>query len=56
MVVLEQTLNTTEYLNIIMDQLHPYMASVFPAGNGMFQQKNALFQKGSDCIGVVAET
>ncbi|GFS63631.1 transposable element Tc1 transposase [Trichonephila clavipes] len=31
-VVLEQTMNATEYLNIIADQLHPL---------GMFQQDNA---------------
>ncbi|GFX21721.1 transposase domain containing protein [Trichonephila clavipes] len=38
-VVVEQTNNATGYLNIIADQLHRYMASVFPAGNGMFQQE-----------------
>ncbi|GFX09605.1 transposable element Tcb1 transposase [Trichonephila clavipes] len=45
MVVVEQTMNATGYLNIIADQLHPYMACVFPAGNGMFQQDNAPCQK-----------
>ena len=35
-VVVEQTFNATEYLNIIANQLHPYMASVFPTENGMF--------------------
>ncbi|GFX84967.1 transposase domain containing protein [Trichonephila clavipes] len=44
-VVVEQTMNATGYLNIIADQLHPYMASVFPAGNGMFQQDNAPCHK-----------
>ncbi|GFV99621.1 transposable element Tcb1 transposase [Trichonephila clavipes] len=44
-VVVEQTMNTTGYLNIIADQLHPYMVSVFPAGNGMFQQDNASCHK-----------
>ncbi|GFW30252.1 transposable element Tc1 transposase [Trichonephila clavipes] len=34
-VVVEQTMNATGYLNIIVDQLHPYMTSVSPAGNGM---------------------
>ncbi|GFX31147.1 transposable element Tcb2 transposase [Trichonephila clavipes] len=38
-------MNATEYLNIIADQLHPYMASVSPAGNGMFQQDNAPCHK-----------
>ncbi|GFU88927.1 transposase domain containing protein [Trichonephila clavipes] len=44
-VVVELTMNATGYLNIIADQLHPYMASVFPAGNGMFQQYNAPYHK-----------
>ncbi|GFT21670.1 transposase domain containing protein [Trichonephila clavipes] len=43
--VVEQTMNATGYLNIIADQLHPYMASVFPAGNGMFQQDNTPCHK-----------
>ncbi|GFW00868.1 transposase domain containing protein [Trichonephila clavipes] len=38
-------MNATEYLNILADQLHPYMASVSPAGNGMFQQDNASCHK-----------
>ncbi|GFY13887.1 DDE_3 domain-containing protein [Trichonephila clavipes] len=38
-------MNATGYLNIIADQLHPYMASVFPAGNGMSQQGNAPCHK-----------
>ncbi|GFV52135.1 transposase domain containing protein [Trichonephila clavipes] len=44
-VVVEQTMNATGYLNIIADQLHPYMTSVSPAGNGMFQQDNAPCHK-----------
>ncbi|CAL1285354.1 unnamed protein product [Larinioides sclopetarius] len=44
-VMVEQTMNATGYLNIIADQLHPYMTSVFPAGNGMFQQDNAPCHK-----------
>ncbi|GIY41129.1 transposase domain containing protein [Caerostris darwini] len=38
-------MNATGYLNIIADQLHPSMASVFSAGNGMFQQDNAPYHK-----------
>ncbi|GFT39999.1 transposase domain containing protein [Trichonephila clavipes] len=38
-------MNATGYLNIIADQLHPYMASILPAGNGMFQQDNAPCHK-----------
>ncbi|GFU55377.1 transposase domain containing protein [Trichonephila clavipes] len=44
-VVVELTMNATGYLNIIADQLNPYMASVFPDGNGMFQQDNAPCHK-----------
>ena len=44
-VVVEQTSKANEYLNIIADQLHPCMASVFPSGNGMFQQDNVLCHK-----------
>nr|XP_042898811.1 uncharacterized protein LOC110282461 [Parasteatoda tepidariorum] len=33
-------MNVTGNLNIIADQLYPYMASVSPAGNGIFQQDN----------------
>ena len=42
MVVVQQTLNATAYLNIIVDQLHLYMASVFSTGNGMLKRDNAL--------------
>ncbi|GFV82791.1 transposase domain containing protein [Trichonephila clavipes] len=38
-------MNATGYLTIIADQFHPYMASVFPDGNGMVQQDNALCHK-----------
>ncbi|GBM27949.1 Transposable element Tc1 transposase [Araneus ventricosus] len=44
-VVVEQTMKATNYLNIIADQLHPYMAFVFPTGNGIFQQDNASCHK-----------
>nr|GBL80108.1 hypothetical protein AVEN_181091-1 [Araneus ventricosus] len=40
-VVVEQTMKAANYLNITADQLHPYMAFVFPTGNGIFQQDNA---------------
>ncbi|GBN19316.1 Transposable element Tc1 transposase [Araneus ventricosus] len=44
-VVVEQTMKAVNYLNIIADQLHPYMAFVFPTGNGIFQQDNAPCHK-----------
>ncbi|GBN05507.1 Transposable element Tc1 transposase [Araneus ventricosus] len=40
-VVVEQTMKAADYLNIIADQLSPYMAFVFPTGNGIFQQDKA---------------
>ncbi|GBO39372.1 hypothetical protein AVEN_83601-1 [Araneus ventricosus] len=40
-VVVEQTMKAANYLNIIADQLHPYMAFVFPTRNGISQQGNA---------------
>ncbi|GFW12286.1 transposable element Tcb2 transposase [Trichonephila clavipes] len=44
-VVVELTMNASAYLNIIAYQLHPYIASVFPDGNGMFQEDNPPCQK-----------
>ncbi|GBN77436.1 hypothetical protein AVEN_146607-1 [Araneus ventricosus] len=44
-VVVEQTMKSANYLKIIADQLHPYMAFVFPTGNGIFQQDNAPCHK-----------
>ncbi|GBO11184.1 hypothetical protein AVEN_23734-1 [Araneus ventricosus] len=38
-------MKAANYLNIIADQLHPYMAFVFPTGNGIFQQDNAPCHK-----------
>ena len=40
------TLTRTTYLNIVADQVHPFMAMVFPDGSGLFQQDNApILQK-----------
>ncbi|GBM07172.1 Transposable element Tc1 transposase [Araneus ventricosus] len=44
-VVVEQTMKAANYLNIIANQLHPYMAFVFPTGNGIFHQDSAPFHK-----------
>ncbi|GBM01958.1 hypothetical protein AVEN_269564-1 [Araneus ventricosus] len=44
-VVVEQTMKDANYPNIIADQLHPYMAFVFPTGNGIFHQDNAPCHK-----------
>ncbi|GBL99227.1 Transposable element Tc1 transposase [Araneus ventricosus] len=45
LVEVEQTMKAANYLNIIADQLHPYMGFVFPTGNGIFQQDNAPCHK-----------
>ncbi|GBM53727.1 Transposable element Tc1 transposase [Araneus ventricosus] len=44
-VLVEQTMKAANYLNITVDQLHPYMAFVFPTGNEIFQQDNAPCHK-----------
>ncbi|GBO08807.1 hypothetical protein AVEN_107584-1 [Araneus ventricosus] len=44
-VVVEHTMKAAIYLNIIAHRLHPYMAFVFPTGNGIFQQDNATCHK-----------
>ncbi|GBL91250.1 hypothetical protein AVEN_195135-1 [Araneus ventricosus] len=44
-VVVEQTMKPANYLNIIADQLHPYMTFVFPTGNRIFLQDNAPCHK-----------
>ncbi|GBO33815.1 hypothetical protein AVEN_224183-1 [Araneus ventricosus] len=44
-VAIEQTMKAVNYLTIIADQLYPYMAFVFPTGNGIFQQDNAPCHK-----------
>ncbi|GBM72217.1 hypothetical protein AVEN_244005-1 [Araneus ventricosus] len=38
-------MKAANYLNITADQLHPYMASVFPTGNGIIQQDNSSRHK-----------
>nr|KAF6300583.1 hypothetical protein mMyoMyo1_009057 [Myotis myotis] len=37
----EQRLNSTTYLSIVADQVHPIMLMAYPNGNGFFQQDNA---------------
>ena len=37
----EQRLNSTGYLNIIANQVHPFMAAVYASVNGFLQQDNA---------------
>lgn len=39
-VAIEQTIKIADYLNITEDKLHPYMLSVFPNGDGVFEQNS----------------
>jgi hypothetical protein len=41
----EQHLNATEYLNIIANQVHPFMAAVYQSANQFFLQDNAACHK-----------
>lgn len=41
----EQTMKAADSMNIISDQLHPYVTSVFPNGNGVFQYDNIPYHK-----------
>ncbi|GFS77237.1 hypothetical protein TNCV_3758251 [Trichonephila clavipes] len=41
----EGTMKVVDYLSIIVYQLHPYMPSVFPTGNGIFQQESVPCQR-----------
>ena len=43
---LEQSLTSMRYVNIIADQFHPFMATVFPSGDGVYQQDNSPCHKG----------
>ncbi len=45
LIKVEQCLNATGYLNIIANQVHPFMAAVYPSANGFFQQDNAPCHK-----------
>jgi hypothetical protein len=38
LIKVEQHLNTTGYLYIIANQVHPFMAAVYPSANLFFQQ------------------
>ncbi|KFM60793.1 hypothetical protein X975_13643, partial [Stegodyphus mimosarum] len=43
--VIEENMKAADCLNVTADHLHPYMVSVFPTGNGIFQQYNAVCHK-----------
>ncbi len=41
----QHRLNTTAYLSIIADHVHPFMTTVYPSSGGYFQQDNAPSHK-----------
>ncbi len=41
----EHCLNTTAYLSIVADHVHPFMTTVYPSSDGYFQQGNAPCHK-----------
>ncbi|GBM99369.1 hypothetical protein AVEN_243055-1 [Araneus ventricosus] len=41
LIPVECTLNSCAYLSIVANQIHHYMATVYPANDGVFQQDNA---------------
>ncbi|KAF7654794.1 hypothetical protein LDENG_00064660, partial [Lucifuga dentata] len=40
-IYVDVTLTCTTYLNIVANQVHTFMAMVFPDGSGLFQRDNA---------------
>nr|KAF6382611.1 hypothetical protein mPipKuh1_008967 [Pipistrellus kuhlii] len=53
LIFVEQYLNSTTYLSIVADQVHPIMLMVYPNGDVFFQQDNVPC---SYCAGVVSRT
>ncbi len=45
LVPIEHHLNTTAYLSIVADHVHPFMTTVYPSSDGYFQQDNAPCHK-----------
>ncbi len=45
LVPIEHRLNTTAYLSIVADHVHPFMTTVYPSSDGYFQQDNAPCHK-----------
>ncbi len=41
----EHCLNTTIYMSIVADHVHPFMTTVYPSSDGYFQQDNAPCHK-----------
>ncbi len=45
LVPIEHCLNTTAYLSIVADHVHPFMTTVYTSSDGYFQQNNAPCHK-----------
>ncbi len=45
LVPIEHCLNTTAYLSIVDEHVHPFMTTVYPSSDGYFQQDNAPCHK-----------
>ncbi len=45
LVPIEHHLNSTVYLSIVADHVHPFMTTVYPSSDGYFQQDNAPCHK-----------
>ncbi len=45
LVPIEHCLNTTAYLSIVSDHVHPFMTTVYPSSDGDFQQDNSPCHK-----------
>ena len=47
---IEQSLTSVHYVNIVANQVHPFMTTVFTAGDGVYQQDNAPCHKGRNVL------
>ncbi len=45
LVPIEHRLNSTAYLSIVADHVHPFMTTVYPSSDGYFQQDNTPYHK-----------
>ncbi len=45
LVPIDYRLNTTAYLSIVADHVHPFMTTVYPSSDDYFQQSNAPCHK-----------
>jgi len=45
LVQIGHSLNATAYLSIVSDNVHPFMATMYPSSDGYFQQDNAPCHK-----------